>query len=147
MLFESTSDTFAMSDMFTSVYKPKPIPPAPPSPVLSTNIPIAQSPYQPVPTNMQNAYPWNQLMARTINQIQAGGQNTTLASFTLTPNATSTILYMSQIGGTSVIQLTPLTQDAANTTYWISNQGNGQATINHASSPETDRTFSVSVVG
>lgn len=140
-------DGMTISDQYFAVLNPNPTPiPKPPAPVRSTDLTIGQQPYPPVPTNMQDWQGWNQQMANTINGVLAGKTNNTLASFTLTANSTTTTLYMSQIGATSVISLTPLTQNAASATYWISDQKSGQATINHADSATTDRTYSVMVV-
>lgn len=130
--------TITKSTVFT---KPKP-----PRPVLSTNLKLSQQPYTPVPTNMADWRGWNQQIARTVNGVLAGGQNVTIAEFTLKPNATSTILYATQIGATSVITLSPITQTAADDKPWASNQKQGQATITHSNSPATDRTYRVQII-
>jgi hypothetical protein len=138
-------DTAAYS--FTLAPLPPP-PPPPRPPIRSTNIPsaTAQQPYPPVPTNMDHALAWNAQIARTLNLVLSGKMNNTLAKFTLTPNSTTTILRMTQIGAHSAITLTPLTANAAAEKFWISDQKQGEATINHANSATTDRTYSVMVM-
>jgi hypothetical protein len=122
--------------------------PPPRPPILSTNVPSAtgQQPYPPVPTNMDNALAWNTQIARTLNLVLSGKMNNTLATFTLTPNSTTTTLYMTQIGANSVIQLTPLTPAATEEQWHVSERKQGQATIVHSNSPATDRTYRVIVV-
>lgn len=115
--------------------------------VVSSNVPsaTAQQPYPPVATNLPDWQTWNQQIATTLNLVLSGKQNNTLASFTLKPNTTTTTLFMSQIGANSVITLTPLTENAANEKFWITDKKVGQATINHSNAATTDRTFSVMV--
>lgn len=131
----------------TRIAAPRPPPPpAPRPPIVSTNVAIKQTSYPPVPTNMTDPLIWNAQIATTVNLVLSGKTNNTLATFTFNANSTTTTLYMSQIGATSVISLTPLTANAAAERWHISGQIQGQATINHSDSVSTDRTYSVVVV-
>lgn len=89
---------------------------------------------------------WCQQVARTLNSVLGGKQNSTLDSFTLTVNSTSSILTDSRIGNSSYIHLVPMTENAASTKTWISQQKTGQATISHDSVDDTDRTYRVIIV-
>lgn len=73
---------------------------------------------------------------------------TKFGTFTLTPNATSTIVVNLAVATTSVILLEPATQDAANDTATTSVvAGSGVFTVTHANNSRTDRTFNYVVVG
>ncbi len=71
-----------------------------------------------------------------------------VGSFTLTPNATQTVVTAPACTVGSVVLPEPLTPNAANdatTTSIVA--GNGQFTVNHASNSRTDRAFSYVVIG
>ncbi|HEX3862100.1 MAG TPA: hypothetical protein VHY35_10455 [Stellaceae bacterium] len=133
-------DVFTVSKS-TTAPKPRPTPS-----VRSTNLKLQQQPYTPVSENMSDWQGWSQQIARTVNTVMRGGQNVTIAEFTLKAGVTNTILYASQIGATSVITLSPITQSASNEKVWISNQKLGQAQINHSNSAATDRTYRVQII-
>jgi hypothetical protein len=95
---------------------------------------------------MSEWYPWLQLVSRCLNGVLAGGTNTTLATFTLAANATTTVLIDSRIGATSHIQLQPTTAEAAAEAWWITDQKVGSATIHHSGSANTTRTYRVLIV-
>jgi hypothetical protein len=87
-------------------------------------------------------------LAETINRIN-GGKFNAVATLTLTPNATSTTLSDSRIGGQSYIDLCPTTASAATAkpSIYIDTQLKGTAVVHHASSAATDQTFNVLIIG
>jgi hypothetical protein len=114
-------------------------------------LPDKSKPYPPVPTNMGSAtaawYPWNQLMARSINNQLMGKLNVT-TKVTLDAHSTTTTLTDNRIGANSYIHLMPLTSDAAaeNPAPWISDQQVGSATITHSNSSNTMRSYRVLIL-
>lgn len=86
-------------------------------------------------------------LADVIRQLVEGKSNA-VGTFTLTPNATSTVVMAPTCSPGSFVLLSPQTSDAANdmaTTWFVA--GTGQFTVNHASNPRVDRTFGFFVVG
>lgn len=77
------------------------------------------------------------------------GKMNVVAEVTLTANATSTTLTDHRIGATSHIGLTPLTESAATamTSLYVSARDKGTATLTHDAAIDTDRTFSVLIIG
>lgn len=76
------------------------------------------------------------------------GRNNATGTFTITPNATSTVVQAPNCANTSFVFLSPQTFNAANdmaTTWTIA--ANGQFTVNHASNPRVDRTFGFVCLG
>lgn len=73
-----------------------------------------------------------------------------LIDITLTANATSTTINDFRLSAQSVILLMPTSANAA-TAYvagiWVSDQGNGTAKLNHASSAATDQSFRSAILG
>ncbi len=110
---------------------------------------MMQRGYQAVPLMLPNEKEHRRQIAQAVNN-QLGGKLNATASVTLTPSATSTTLTDSRIGANTFIGFTPRTLNAS--TAWISGlyvsaKKNGQATITHASSPNTDQTFDVLLIG
>lgn len=88
-----------------------------------------------------------------VQEIMAGKLNN-LNSVTLTASATTTTLIDPNIGPNSLIVWDPLTLNAKaafdNAAFYVSARGTttkGRATINHASSANTDQTFNYGVFG
>lgn len=112
-------------------------PPDFPPPVLSKVTPQLQN--------------WLGIMLDVVRGAMQGSLN--VASQTpvsLTPGATTTTIRDARIGGTSIIQLCPLTANAAAalTTTWITSPpGKTTATINHANNAQVDRTFDYIIIG
>lgn len=81
-----------------------------------------------------------------VAQFNASGARTTV---TLTDNDTTTVLTDARIGYGMHLTFTPLTANAAAAMdalhYAIT--VNGQATLTHDNTADTDRTFSVAIVG
>jgi hypothetical protein len=69
--------------------------------------------------------------------------------FTLTPNATQTIVEDAICTTVSVIPFMPVSASAAAAipTTWISSTTNGSFVVEHASSAATDREFRYAVIG
>ncbi len=91
---------------------------------------------------------WVRVMADRINNMLRGRLNVTLA-LTLTANAASTTITDARLGFFSAILFSPLTANAAaaiGTTY-VSSQNNGSAVITHANNAQTDRSFTLVIVG
>ena len=104
-------------------------------PVLSTNVPRTQA----------GMYQWLNQAARQINSLRSGAHNTT-SSITLNANSNTTTLTDSRIGAQSFVHLSPLTESAADESWWISSQSQGSATISHSNSPDTTRTYRTIIV-
>jgi hypothetical protein len=109
---------------------------------------IARPPVVPlVPADVGNARATTVRHAAAINQVLRGGIAATLG-VTLAPNATQSTFQDSRIGPYTYIGLTPATLNASNAlrSIWITTTL-GTATINHASSPNTDQTFVACLLG
>lgn len=105
--------------------------------------------YQAVPVMLANEKEHRRQIAQAVNN-QLGGKLNATASITLTASATSTTIIDSRIGANTFIGFTPRTLNAS--TAWtsglyVSIKQNGQATITHASSPNTDQTFDLLLIG
>lgn len=93
---------------------------------------------------------WLDVLQDVVAGVMQGNLNVASQSpVTLTPGATTTTIRDARIGGTSIIQLCPLTANAAAalTTTWISTPLKTSAVINHANSAQTDRTFDYIIIG
>lgn len=111
-------------------------PPNVPPPVLSKVTPQLQN--------------WLDILTDVVRGAMQGSLNVASQTpVTLTPGATTTTIRDARIGGTSIIQLCPLTANAAAAipTTWISTPSKTVATINHANSAQTDRTFDYLIIG
>jgi hypothetical protein len=87
-----------------------------------------------------------------IQEIMAGKLNN-VGSMTLTANATTTTLIDPNIGPNSLILFDPLTSNGKvafnSDLFFVNARGatKGQATVNHASSANTDQTFNYGIFG
>ncbi len=83
-----------------------------------------------------------------VNGMLSGKMNVT-GEVTLTASATSTVLKDPRISTQSVLLFMATTANAATAKagIYITGRTAGQATINHASSANTDQTFSYLVIG
>jgi len=83
-----------------------------------------------------------------INQIMRGRINAT-QDITLTVSATTTTITDSRIGPKSFIGFMPQTANAktALANIYVTGRTKGSATINHASSVNTDQTFTCLILG
>jgi len=86
--------------------------------------------------------------AITINNVMDGKINST-GDITLTASATSTTLSDARIGANSVILFMPRSANArtALNTLYVSARASGSATLNHASSSNTDQNLSYVIIG
>jgi hypothetical protein len=85
--------------------------------------------------------------AQAINRLNQGKFNGT-GTVTLTPSATSTTLTDPRIGSDSAILFMPTTANAATAlaNIYVDGRKAGEATIHHASSANTDQTFTYLIV-
>jgi hypothetical protein len=90
------------------------------------------------------------LVVDTVNRTLAGKLNVTLA-VTLAAGAASTTLTDSRISATSALLFCPLTADAAAEmgagTLFVQSQTAGSAVIAHANNAQTDRNYTVVILG
>lgn len=106
--------------------------------------------FPPVPEMMQfNANEWMHRLAQAINAMLNGRHNAT-GTVTLTANVTTTTLTDARLFPGSHISFTAQTATAAGAVggfhYAITAAG-GAATITHASTAATDKTFSYDIAG
>lgn len=89
-------------------------------------------------------------IVEVVQRLLQGKMNAT-TTLTLTANAGSTTLTDARIGGSSHIGWTPLTANASAEvgagTIYVSARVKGSATIAHANNAQTDRDFSVLIIG
>ena len=89
--------------------------------------------------------------ARQVANNMMRGKTNNFGSVTLTANAASSTLSDPNIGGSSVVLLSPTTANAAaeigNGTIYFSAPGNQSVVINHANNAQVDRTFNYVIVG
>lgn len=86
-------------------------------------------------------------IAAAVNRVMVGHTNTTLF-VTLDPNVATTAVVDTRISTQTCAYLQPQTAHAATalaTTYIVCT--NGSLTINHANNAQTDRTFTMGLVG
>lgn len=104
--------------------------------------------YSPVP-NAQAQYDaaWASRIVAAVNLL-IGKLNST-AELTLDANATTTAFSHARLSSVSTLTFMPLTANAATAkgTIYVTGQNNGVATINHASTADTDKTFRVFING
>lgn len=93
---------------------------------------------------------WVRIIAETVNRILGGKMNVTL-SVTLTANSATTTVTDARIGPFSALLFMPATAHAsaeiAAGSFYVSAQQNGQATITNANNAQTDRTFTMAILG
>ena len=84
-----------------------------------------------------------------VNRQNSGRMNVTLETFTLTANAATSTLTDARISAQSFIAFMPQTANAAAALggLFVTNRLKGSATINHANNAQTDRTFTVLIIG
>ena len=87
-------------------------------------------------------------IARLANSLLQGKTNN-VVQVTLTPSATTTTLTDKRIGANTGVFFSPLTANAAAALsgLYVSAQTNGSATLTHANTATTDRTFNALLVG
>ena len=108
--------------------------------------------YPPVPewTTPSGWDSWIRRIARTVNLLNRGKMNVQ-GRVTLTPGASSTVIVDERIGAYSVVLLEAETANAAKARAQA--QGiyivpeSGQATVYHASGPDSDETFRYVIFG
>lgn len=83
---------------------------------------------------------WVAQIALALNNVIKGKINCFL-DVTLAENADTTTVTDARISAQSVLLLSPLTENAAMSFYYISAQSGGSCTITHANNPLTDRDF------
>lgn len=90
---------------------------------------------------------WAERLVYAVNLLIAKANCT--VDLTLTASATTTTMTDFRIHPGCVLGFMPTTANAATAkaSIWVSNVGKGTATINHASSANTDQDFRVSIVG
>lgn len=103
--------------------------------------------YQVPPQFLPNEAEHRRQLAQALALVMQGKMNAT-SEVTLTPNATSTTIVDARIGSNTWIGLSPLTANAAaaHSSVYVSSQQKGQATLTHASSPNSDQTFNVLMI-
>lgn len=104
--------------------------------------------YSPVP-NAQSQYDvaWASRIVAAVNLL-IGKLNGT-ADLTLDANAASTLFSHPRLSAFSTLTFMPTTANAATAkgTIYVTGQNNGVATINHANTADTDKTFKVMIHG
>ena len=105
--------------------------------------------YDVPPVTLPDEKQHRRLIAQCLQGAMSGKLNC-VTSITLTPSATSTAIIDKRIGANTFIGFTPRTLNAS--TAWtsglyVASKQNGQATLNHASSANTDQTFDVLLIG
>jgi hypothetical protein len=100
-----------------------------------------------VPADVGNMRATTVRHAAAINQALRGGIAATIG-VTLVANATQSTFSDSRIGPYTFVGLMPATANAMNALHsiWVV-ATQGSATINHASSPNTDQTFIACLIG
>lgn len=90
---------------------------------------------------------WAERLVYAVNLLIAKANCT--VDLTLTASDTTTTMTDFRIHPGCVLGFMPTTANAATAkpSIWVSNVGKGTATINHASSANTDQDFRVSIVG
>lgn len=109
---------------------------------------MTQRGYQGVQELLSNSVEHRRQLARAVNGILQGKTNN-VVQVTLTANATTTTVTDTRIGANTGLFFSPLTADAAGALsgLYVSAQQNGSATLTHANTATTDRTFNVLLVG
>lgn len=107
-----------------------------------------QKGYSGVPEVMTNDVEHRRQIARLANSLLQGKQNNVI-QVTLAANVTTTTVIDKRIGANTGLFFSPLSVDAAGALagLYVSAQQNGSATLTHANTATTDRTFNVLLVG
>lgn len=89
-------------------------------------------------------------VVETVQNLLRGKLNA-VTTLTLAANVATTTLTDSRIGGESHIALTPTTANASAEigagTIYVSARAKGSATVTHANNAQTDRSYSVLIIG
>lgn len=104
--------------------------------------------YDGVPETMTDEKEHRRRLARLGNNLLQGKTNNVI-QVTLAANVTTTTVTDKRIGGYTGLFFSPLTANAAGafSSLYVSAQQNGSATLTHANTATTDRTFNVLIVG
>jgi hypothetical protein len=104
--------------------------------------------YDGVPESLANEVEHRKRIARLANNLLQGKTNNVI-QVTLAANVTTTTVTDKRIGAYTGLFFSPLTADAAAAIsgLYVSAQVNGSATLTHANTATTDRTFNVLLVG
>jgi len=110
--------------------------------------PAPIGPNAPMSKNDVASASWVRKVVDVINRSLGGKLNVGL-QITLTNGATSTVVRDARISAYSGLLFSPVTAHAAAVegSVYISSQQDGQATLSHAISNDTDMTFNVAIVG
>ncbi|MEB2554046.1 hypothetical protein [Burkholderia cenocepacia] len=97
---------------------------------------------------MPNEKEHRRQIAQLANNLLQGKMNTVI-QVTLTPSTTTTTVSDKRIGANTGLFFSALTANAAGalTGLYVSSQKNGSATLTHANTATTDRTFNVLLIG
>jgi hypothetical protein len=109
---------------------------------------MTQRGYQGVPEVLTDSVEHRRQLARLGNNLLQGKLNSVI-QVTLTANSGTTTVIDKRIGANTGLFFSPLTADAAAALsgLYISTQANGTATLTHANTATTDRTFNVLLIG
>lgn len=111
---------------------------------------MASPGFLPVPEMEQDEREHRRKLARKVNDLLQGRINCTL-DVTLTANAASTTVTDARISASSFLFWMPRTANAAaeigNGTLYVSARTNGSATLAHANNAQTDRDFTLLIIG
>lgn len=90
---------------------------------------------------------WAQKLVEVVNTIAKKTNNA--ADLTLTASATSTVMKDARLSAFSVLTFMATTPNAAAVAsgIYVTGQKKGEATVHHASNANTDKTFSVGILG
>lgn len=101
-----------------------------------------------VPEFLSNETTHRQLLARSLNQIAQGTLDCTITA-TLASGATSSVFKDARINTRTCASFAPTTAHAgaeiAAGMWWVC--GNGQVTVHHQNTADTDKTFILGIVG
>lgn len=113
---------------------------------------MVQNSYPTVPENDVNDFEHRRKLAKTVNNAIAGKLNA-VTTLTLAASVATTTLTDARITPQSFIGLMPQTANAsaeigAGTIYILAtNQTSGSVIITHANNAQTDRTFTLLIIG
>lgn len=89
-------------------------------------------------------------VSEVVNSLRTGKMNA-MRAITLTANAATTVITDPRLTGSSFIGFCPLTANAAAEigagTLYVSSRGKFTATLTHANNAQTDRNFTLLIIG
>lgn len=105
--------------------------------------------YPGIPKNLPDEADHRRKIAEMLNDRINRGKFNCTTSITLTPSVTTTTLIDERLGAGSFVWFMPVTAHASTAlaNIYVTNQGKGSCTINHASSANVDQTFTVLILG